>query len=756
MSEYNAEQDVAHKGIRANPFTGIDAELRDRSPQALADHLDDLGVGEKVAKVWQIGNANRTTWLERQQVYLQDWDEFLVSTSEGPFSGSSNLHLPMPLVIAKTIHARFMQALLGLDPPFFVRGRTEGETERASQITNLMKYVLLEHSNQYKGIETSIDKWLWCWVTDGCGILKQRWDTLYERFIDVVEVTEPGPPVYKQDENGKQVMTRTQVTREKDQVVTKKIYDGPMYEYRPIEDVLIIGGEGDIDAADSVIDRYFLTASEMWTYVDRKVFREEETRFVIAEGRDHTMGAIAGFIKLQRIHDAGKASVRTAAELDRFEILEAYMKFDVDGSGINSEIVVWVAYRSRKILRANYLRRMVGSGERPFSKIDFHLRPGSEYGTGIIEILHPLSVELDAIHNMRIDFGLINVMPFGFYRPTSNLQPETISLEPGSLIPLDNPQSDVYFPNLGNRTSWGFQEEAAIMSMIERVTSINDLNQGVLSSKQGATRTATGANALINESSANLDVYLRRLNLGWKRLLKLTFHMMQQRIPKGFQFRITGDDGQNFWSEVKGKDFLQGDFDFQILPNSSQSNPQIMQSQADAILQMTQNPLDMQMGLITPAQRFEALKNWFRVRNIQDWGKYVKKPDGYTYVPTPDEEAQRVLRGIETPVLPQMDHQGFIAYVDHIFKNEELLGQFPAEAAVALKRQQLLHAQMAQAMAQMQNQQNNSSQMQINAAQGSQGIRPGVPTGQNAPQPQGNPQAPPGPGQGQQPPGLIR
>src|ERR1019366_4901765 len=576
-SSYNNETEVANRGTRPNTLKGADAQLRDQIPEALAQKLEEMGIGEKVAEIWLIGNANRSTWLERQQVYLQDWDEFLISTAEGPFSGSSNLHLPMPFVIAKTVHARFMQALLGLDPPFFIKGRTEGEIERASHITGLMKFMLLEHSNNYQGIETTVDRWIWNWVTDGCGILKLRWETLYEKFIDVVEKEVPGPPIYSIGPDGKQKMSRTKVRKEVDEVVTKKIFDGPIFSRRDIEDVLITGGEGDIDAADSIIDRYFLTASEMWTYVDRKIFREEETRDVIKGGRDHTMGAIAGFIKLQRTHDAGKASVRTAAELDRFEILECYLKLDVDESGINSEIVVWVAYRSRKILRANYLRRMVGSGERPFAKIDFHLRPGSEYGTGIIEILHPLSIELDAIHNMRIDFGLINVMPFGFYRPTSNLQPETISLEPGSLIPLDNPQSDVYFPNLGNRTAWGFQEEQAIMSMIERVTSINDLNQGVMTGTQGPTRTATGANALINESSANLDVYLRRLNLGWKRLLKLTFHMLQQRIPVGLQFRVTGEDGADFWEEVKGKDFLQGDFDFQILPNSSQSNPQIMQ-----------------------------------------------------------------------------------------------------------------------------------------------------------------------------------
>lgn len=731
MSEWNNETDVANHETRPNKMTGIDAGLRDISPQSLVEKLEELGVGEKLAKLWLIGNANRTTWLERQQIYLQDWDEFLVSTAEGPFSGSSNLHLPMPLVIAKTIHARFMQALLGVDPPFLIKGRTEGEIERAGLVTSFLKYILLEYSNFGKGIEPVIDKWIWDWVTAGCSILKLRWDCTYERFIDVKKVKIPGPPTYKIDEKTqKQVMERTTIEKEVDFHNTVKVYEGPVFDFRNMEDLLITGGEGDIDRADSVIDRYFLTASDLWMLADRKVFDEENVRFVVKEGRDHTMGAINSAIKLQRVHDAGKATIRSAAELDRFEILESYVKWDVDGSGINSEIVVWVAFRSRKILRATYLRRLIDSGERPFAKIDFHLRPDSEYGIGIIEIIHPLTNELDALHNLRIDMGLIATMPFFFYRPTSNLQPEVLELTPGSGIPLDNPQTDVYFPNLGNRTAWGFQEEAALINMIERVTSINEIQQGVLSGAQGPTRTATGASALMNESSANLDVFLRRLNRGWKHLLKMTFHMLRQRIEPGFQFRVTGDDGQEFWSKIQDQNFLQGDYDFQIMPNSSQSNPQMLQNMADTIVQMTQNPLDIQLGIITPSQRFEALKNWFRVRGIVDWAKYINKPQNYqAYMPTPQEEANRVLRQIDVPVTPQMDHQGFVDYVNFLFKNKEQMAQFDEKAVLLLKQQAEKHRQMLDALNQMKNQQNNLSQMQMNASQGFGGVRPGGQSG---------------------------
>lgn len=729
MGEINNEQAVVYN--RKNRLKDVDADIRDQIPAKLAEKLDEMGVGDKVVKIWQIGNANRTMWLERQQIYLQDWDEFMAPTSEGPFTGVSNLHLPLPLIICKTVHARFMQALIGIDPPFTVEGRTEAEVERAQLIQSLMRYILLEHANYYDGIEDAVDRWLWDWVTTGSAILKARWECLYERYVDVEEYTKPGVPTYRTDPTtGKQTMHQLPRKASREKVVTEKTFEGVLYEKRNMEDVLITGGNGDPQLADSVIDRYFLTASDIWHAVDKKLFREEAAQQVVAGGLDHTMGAIAGYIKLQRANDAGKSVIRSPIELDRYEILECYMKLDVDGSGINSEIVVWVHYRSRVILRANYLRRMIKTGERPFFKIDFHLRQDAEFGVGLVEMMHPLTVELDALRNMRLDFGLLSTMPFGFYRPTSNLNPEILQLEPGSLIPVDNPQADIYFPNLGNRTAWGFQEEQAIYTMVERITSINDLNQAVMSGAQGPTRTATGAKALLGESNANLDIFLRRMNRGWRRLLKFTFHMLQQRIQPGFQFRILGDDGNNYWGQIKSREELRGMYDFQIQANSSASNPQIQEDNANAILQITANPLDMQMGIITPAQRYEALKNWFKVKQVKDFNRYIQKPKGYEYIPTPMEEVNRLLHGIEVPVAPNSDHQGFIDFFQHIMQTKELLGQFPPQSMLILKRQMLKHQQMLHAMQQQAQQQKNMMQMQMNAQ---------AATGQ-PPTPQGPPQ----------------
>lgn len=742
MSTLNKEQDVARLTKRSNPLPkDVQVSLRDQIPKKLAEKLDELEIGQKVVEMWNIHNSNRMEWLQRQQELLKDWDEFLECDAEGPFQGSSNLHMPISLTVVKTVHARFLAAILGIDPYFTTKARREDSVDRSSLVQDTMAYALVDWCNYRQGVAHTLDKWIWDWCSAGCGIIKQRWDCEYTRFIDVqyseeMQDVETG----EKDEEGNPVTTKASKVVEKEVPVTKKVFEGPVFIHKQNEDVAIIEGEGDPQRADAVIERYWSTASEMWTLVDRKIFRDKQTREAIQGGADYQTGDISD-IKEARARNNGKAMLDHDADLDRWEILEAYLKMDVDGSGINSDIVVWVHKNSKKLLRATYLHRINRCGERPYQKIDFHLRAGQDYGIGLAEILHPLQKEMDAIHNQRIDYGLISNMPFGFYKPTSSIDPHTLQLEPGALIPVDNPQTDVYFPTLSNRTAWGFQEEAAIQTMIERLTGINDMSLGVMTGAQGATRTATGARALLGESNANLDVYLRRLNRGWKQALQYLLHMLQQRIPAGLAFRVTGEAGDDYWRMVRDQSDIAGDFDFEVLPNSANSNKQVQQEMAQQVFQLTMNPLLIQTGVISSGNIYEAAKSHLKALGVKDWGKFITKPQNWQHMMTPEDEANRLLNGIPVPVTPEMDHPGFIAYFQEIFKSDELLGQFTAQQTKLLAAQAQKHGEMMKALQEMQAQQANAQQARTNSQNSQQQAPPAM-----NPMAGGNPAGPANPG----------
>lgn len=712
MSELQSDKEIIEN--KSNRYKDIDAPLRDQIPSKLLKKLRDRDVGAMVERLWNTGNADRSNWLKRQQAFLSQWDEFLDTEVQGPYELSSNLHLPMTFIVAKTYHARMLQALESVDPT--ARPRRPDSADRAQAVSEVMRYSVTDWVNEFQGMAEVNDCWVWDWVTTGVGIMKWRWEAKYTRFVDVETVMVPGEQtiVTLPDGSTQVVPNLREVEREINR--TKEVFRGPVAERVAPEDLLLIGGGGDPQTADAALHRQWLTKSEMYQLAYQKIFDEDEVDAVIKAGPDSESQDQATSIKQQASWNAGSINTDTEADLDRYAIVECWMKYDVDNSGVDSDIVVWVHPQTKRILRATYAYRINQTGRRPFVKIDFFKRPAQDYGFGLVEALYPLQKELDMFHNTRVDFGMLSTAPFGFYRAGSSLDPETIRLEPGMLIPVDNPATDIVFPNLGNRTSFGMQEEAGIMGMIERLTGVNELTLGALTGVQGPTRTATGAQALMSESNANLDVHLRRMFKGLKQSYEYLLNMLQLRVEPGFAYRLTADEASDYWGYVKSRQDLAGDFDFILDPSSAASNPQIRQQRAQQTLQITSNPLNLQLGIVSPANHYNALRDFLNANGIKAFSKYITEPANSAVRMTPEEMANRILRGDDLIPAVTDDNAGFIAFVDNILKSDELLGQFSEAETRALVSQQQERRQLLAAVQQQQAQQANLQQIQQNLA----------------------------------------
>jgi hypothetical protein len=269
-----------------------------------------------------------------------------------------------------------------------------------------------------------------------------------------------------------------------------------------------------------------------------------------------------------------------------------------------------------------------------------------------------------------------------------------------------------------------FKKKQPCKALLEKLTGINDLSLGSLTGAQGATRTASGVRALMSESNSNLDVFLRRLNRGWTQALRGALHMLQQRIPAGLSFRVTGESGNDYWRQIKTADDIAGDFDIEVSANTANSNKAIQLELANQIVQMTSNPLDYQIGAITTTQRYEALANWYKQNGVKEFKRYVQKPPEYSYIPSPQEEIQRIVRGMEVPVLPNSDHQGFLAAFQEIMASDDLLGQIDQQQTMALASQAQKHEQMMQAMQAQAAQQQNIQQQAVNKGAASGAANP--------------------------------
>lgn len=696
----------------------VEVALKDRIPADLAKKLRKDKVGDELRRIWSKAKANRQPWLDRMLEYQQDFDEFKHLNDPQGMSGISQIHVPMPITVIKNVHARFVQAIAADLAPV-VQPRRSDSVERAPMVKALMGYTLKEWANYNAGVEEELDHFVWDWVSYGDAILKARWHTEYDTYQDVGNFVEAADDIEQVADDGSIIrLPNARVQQEEVRRVVKR-FDGPIIEKRPLEDVVIIGHR-DPQRASHVFDRYMLNESELNTLADQKLFDAEEVAEVIKSGPDEE-DPTSRQIKDQKKYNAGEGG--REPELPMYEILEVYFGHDVDESGIHSQVVVWLHPRTGCLLRATYLQRINKSGERPYFKSSYMIRSDSEHGLGLLEMLHPLSIELDFHHNTRVDFGLMSAMPVGFYRASSSLDPKSLKVAPGDLIPLEDPQNDIFYPNLGNRTSFGLQEEASIQTLVERMTGVNDMSLGVMSGAQGPTRTAAGVRGLFAEANANLDVHLRRLNRTWTQTLRFVLHMLQQRLPPGFEFKLLGDDGKLYFPYIRSREDIKGDYDFELSASSATSNPQIMRDRANFIAQVQQNPILLTTGIVTPGNLWEGVRAQLTAAGIKDPHRYITKPADYMYLPTPEEEANRVLRGDNVPVLPMGDHEGFIRYVEFLMTESDpsgapLIAQFSQEEVVALTRQANAHQQMLASLQQMQAQAANSGQQMRNSLQG--------------------------------------
>lgn len=703
------------KDVKETPL-----ELPDKK---LLKKLTEENYGEDIRSLYQVGNAHRTEWLTRQESFLAEYDQFISPIYARPAEWASATHLPIALTIAKSYHARFFAAIFSQSPPFTVSSRSGANFDREAVIQDLLEYTVKDWVNGYDGLEPELDKALWNWVTRGVFLTKNGWDKRYTQFKDIVN-----KPITKLQNvvgpDGKEMAVSINTSEPTEQDVTMTDFDGPTVRAIQPEDLVLIGSP-DPDKADAVLESTWLNASDMYTMVDRGLFDKAAVDEVVSKSGDNPSSKIANGIKTEQARNAGLANmINTPAELTRFHVLECYVKKDVYGSGINSEIVVWVHETTGIILRASYLHRINSkTKKRPYAKAEFYTRPGQLYGVGLVELIYSITKEIDSLNNMAVDFGMISSMPFGYVRASSSLQNVSMPIEPGALIPLDNPTQDVYFPQLGNRGGWAGNQIQFLYSMIERLTGMSDLSFGMIGA-QGATRTASGVRAVMQESNTNLDIFLRRLNRPLKKIYKQLLADIQAKMPKGLEFRITGDDGSAYFRQIKTADEIAGSFDFELEPNSQASNPHVKIENAQQIYQMTANPMDIQLGIITPLERYEAAKNLLQAIGIKDYGRFLKKPAQQMRQYSPEELCNRILAGVPTSLSPMDDLEGFLAYAQYIMDTDELIGQFNQNQAVQLAAKVKEATQIQQAMKAMAANQAVANQMQSNAQNSAQQTQP--------------------------------
>jgi hypothetical protein len=722
------------------------------------DSDDERDLAELIIADFEAAIQDRSEWESR----LAEWEDAYynrVGEKDFPWPGASNFHIPITMMGVETFKPRLVDGVLGQTPPIMVVPTKAADEDRKDKVESVLNWQVLSEM----GLEATVTQSAHLYLQPGMAICKTYWkvDRRRRKFVrefppgtaipNILEAifgaTKPRQvkkldelkwrgyipvPSYSGDDleviiQLKFIDSGVQVLVDRDEVTEgphvdlvdpvdliapakggHEVMDLPWVQHRLWlnEDDLrrkCLLGRFYTDTVQELLDQHDGEPSDDKPTMDSARYRE---------GLDQTEG----------IEGQGPSNVRAS----QYEILEDYRRYDVDGDGLDEEIITWVATDlPGRILGWDYLDNVYAHGRRPLRVGRYFPIPFRFYGLAFAEVIKGIQDEINAIHNQRVDYATIQNLPFGFKRASATMPPITQRLRPGEFLDVDDPQKDINIPRWGGSPAWGHQEEATLMQMFERVTGVTDLSIGRQPNRVGATRTASGTQTLLSESGLRFKTALQGFQRLWLGVFEDVLALDQEYLPPGKEFRVTGRRPAVI--RVKDRTEISGKYDLRLAATSETLNRQQMRDDATIIMQAIMNPALMQVGIV-------GLKGVRRV--VTDFLRaYSKDPDFYVEEQSPvrsvAQKLQLFVTGQYVPPSFGENQQTQIPELQAALQDPIIRPEI--KQLIQRHLQEFMQLQQAQHMAQMLQQQGAAESPQrmgpqaVNAQQGQMAPQPTQP-----------------------------
>lgn len=635
--------------------------------------LDKDEVVTKLLDWYNQDLSDRYDWTERRlQRYakLRGWLE----NKDYPWPNAANTHNSLLSSNSQRTQDTLVNAVLASRPVMAPQAIHDKDAPKEEKLGDLLDYQLFVDQPG----EEHLQQAALSFVDDGLVVAFTPWVKDKRQHIDVRTVPKPEPGIDEQQyfltilqesypqwivipkgEEDVYSYTLHKVDEEDirveiaydefdELVITAKqqrvVFDGPVMIPKQLEDVVAParshnlqppspsnpGGAHHVFLVDYP-SRDEIKRLQKQGYYDLLTSEEADELDGVHQGlRGTNMGDDPEAHKVQRDQLAGQTYGTTEVSAQYYTRLMYFGPWDVDGDGLDEQVVFWMLVENKKLLRARHLSEIFPSenGRRPLASEAFIPVQGELYGIGMLELLEHTYDIIKTLLDQAIDKQTINNTPFGFYRAASGVRPEVIRFQPGDLYPLANPTEDVNFPQLPNA------DQATAINFItlfkqdaERESMQGELQFGrVPYGKASALRTSGTTMALLQQGDARPERILRRFFLFLAQVYQ-NFHTLNRaNLKPGKMFRVVNPKpDENPYRVIEKADDIQGGFQFEFRANVLNTNKgmysQIMAQMMGALI----NPLTLQMGLVTPDKAYNIVSDFIKAHG-QDANRYLNTP----------------------------------------------------------------------------------------------------------------------------------
>lgn len=752
----------------------------------LIDEPDEF-VEQVIAYCDQV-RGERQDWLDKhlaRYAKMRGWLEL----DHGPWDNSSDQHVPIIMTNVLRSAAGIFNAVVSNRPVIKGRPTDASKAEVAERNDYLLDHQFFVDNEGERFVERYVDQF----VIDGTVVsiqprvierrmvnetrtIRRPTDTMtlgdeISRLAYENEVLFSS--LKKLDDNGgKWEGTYTEMDGD-EKTVTICVYDNPMSDSRvdvcfcwdivvfdsptailvPLEDILVPVGAENLQPVSS-----FNVKGAQWVvhvakfHIDsiKRKIREgvydllteadiEEIEAVADGRRIPETGFAANDDQLTQAKEADTGISPWQPDIDQQKWITVYTWYgskDCDGDGLEEEIIATVLVEPRKLARARHLTESYPGipPRRPFAEARFIPVEGQFYGMGLVELLEGLSDFIHELVNDNVNAGRLASVPWFVYRAGSGFKPEVLRMGPGDGIPVDNPATDLAFPQIpGKDQSWSFNMIGMASQWIERLAQISALQFGqVPQGKASALRTVGTTMAILQQSAALPEQILRRVFMGLRDIFS-QFHLLNTRyLPPRKKFLVTGKAPKDAtgYDQIDDRSDINIPLAFDFQSTLANTNKGVVSQALQALGAAIINPIGVQMGLVTP----ENLYNWSTdlAKAFQlDPARYISAPPNATL--EPKIPVQAAMMDLATGVMPAS--MNFVEPLDMAVQQLTTFlqtGMVPAafistaKNYVAGVQQKLMELQQRQAMMQA------AQQMSQQLAQ-SQASEGGRPPGQGSP-----------------------
>ena len=318
--------------------------------------------------------------------------------------------------------------------------------------------------------------------------------------------------------------------------------------------------------------------------------------------------------------------------------LTCFDLYDVDGDGVDEDVIWWVIKETQTVLRARHLTQVYPTNppRRPFSESCFLPVPGRREGISLLEMMEGLHDAIKQFADQTVDGGTMSMIPWGTYRASGSMRPEVIRMQPGELYPTSDPKNDIHFPQMPTQGSaFGFNLITMFGQWEEKLTNIGDLQLGrVPQGKASALRTVRGMQSVMGQGEARPERILRRFFLLLSEMFAQMHELNQVFLERDKQYRVTGvkKPNEDPFRTVKDPGAIRGRFQFDFVANAMNTSKEALQEALEKAMGILISPLMIQMGIAQPDGVYQLVRDYFKAIG-QDADKYATPPTPESTLP---------------------------------------------------------------------------------------------------------------------------